>query len=180
MAGMAAISFAAAYFVFPTDILTTSDRRVDWVGAALVTVGLVLLQFVVSAGETAPQGWKTPCTLRKRSVWGPKLTADIIVLLVVGVILVGAFFLWEHHVINKTTRPPLMRLALWTRAKGRLAAVYMIGFVSWMGFTVSLSRVHHELACPPRRHAHIFACPAAHAAVGHLSRHTLLSTGPNA
>lgn len=30
-----------------------------------------------------------------------------------------------------------MSPALWTRAHGRLAAVYMIGFVSWMGFVVS-------------------------------------------
>jgi len=37
------------------------DRRVDWVGAAVVTIGLVLLQFSVSYAQDAPQGWKTSC-----------------------------------------------------------------------------------------------------------------------
>lgn len=136
-AGMAAGIAVAAFFVFPPDILTTADRRVDWVGAALVTVGLVLLQFTVSSGESAPQGWKTPCEYTPpQSKFGTDWI-DIIALLPVGVILVAAFFFWERHVINNTSRPPLMRLALWTRARGKLAAVYMIGFVSWMGFVVS-------------------------------------------
>lgn len=67
-----------------------------------------------------------------------KLTVvDIIAMLILGIALIAAFFVWERHVINNTTRPPLMRLKLWTRAKGRLAAVYAIGFTSWMGFSVS-------------------------------------------
>lgn len=68
-------------------------------------------------------------------------TTDILFLLILGVISVGSFFFWEHYVQTKTTRPPLMRLQLWTRAKGRLASVYFIGFVSWMGFVVS----HYEI-----------------------------------
>lgn len=67
-----------------------------------------------------------------------KLTVvDIIAMLILGIALIAAFFVWERHVINNTTRPPLMRLKLWTRSKGRLAAVYAIGFTSWMGFSVS-------------------------------------------
>jgi len=37
------------------------DRRVDWIGATLVTVGLVLIVFVLGQGEIASQGWRTPC-----------------------------------------------------------------------------------------------------------------------
>jgi hypothetical protein len=37
------------------------DRRVDWLGALLVTAGLVLIVFVLSDGETAPHGWQTGC-----------------------------------------------------------------------------------------------------------------------
>ena len=88
-----------------------------------MTVGLILLQFVISDGDGAPNGWKTPY---------------IIALLIVSVLLLVAFFLWERYITTHSTRPPLMRLQLWTRANGRLAAVYMIGFVSWMGF-VTLS-----------------------------------------
>lgn len=37
------------------------DRRVDWIGASLVTVGLVLIVFVLGQGQIASQGWGTPC-----------------------------------------------------------------------------------------------------------------------
>lgn len=37
------------------------DKRIDWLGAFLVTAGLVLIVFVLSQGELAPQGWSTPC-----------------------------------------------------------------------------------------------------------------------
>jgi hypothetical protein len=65
---------------------------------------------------------------------------DIIAMLILGVLFIVGFFLWERHVVYKTSRPPLMRLQLWTRANGRLASVYFIGFVSWMGFVVSRHR----------------------------------------
>ena len=42
-----------------------ADRRVDWLGAFLVTAGLVLIVFVLSDGEVAPNGWKTPCKSSK-------------------------------------------------------------------------------------------------------------------
>jgi formate/nitrite transporter FocA (FNT family) len=37
------------------------DKRVDWIGAVLITVGLVLIVFVLSDLPTAPYSWKTPC-----------------------------------------------------------------------------------------------------------------------
>lgn len=63
-------------------------------------------------------------------------TPDIIALLIVSILMIIAFFFWERHVINDTSRPPLIRLKLFTRAKGRLASVYFIGFMTWMGFVV--------------------------------------------
>ena len=62
--------------------------------------------------------------------------ADIIVLAVVAAILLIAFFVWEYYVTRRATRPPLMRLGLWTRGKGKLASMYFTGFVGWMGFQV--------------------------------------------
>ncbi|WVF72288.1 hypothetical protein IAT40_007100 [Kwoniella sp. CBS 6097] len=119
LAGLGALTLIAIYFFVPPDVEHTDDRRVDWIGAGLVTIGLVLLQFAISDGQIAPQGWKT---------------SYIIALLIMGPLMIIAFFFWEKHVIDKTTRPPLMRLQLWTRARGRLAAVYLVGFLSWMGF----------------------------------------------
>ncbi|KAL7425106.1 hypothetical protein Q5752_000794 [Cryptotrichosporon argae] len=117
--GLSAAAGATAWLVVPADRPTSADKRIDWIGAALVTLGLVFVQFAVSDGQGAPDGWKT---------------GYIIALLIVGVLSIVAFFFWERHVIAQTSRPPLMRLALWTRARGKLAAVYFIGFVSWMGF----------------------------------------------
>jgi hypothetical protein len=39
------------------------DPRVDWLGATLITVGLVLIIFVLSDGEIAPNKWATSCKL---------------------------------------------------------------------------------------------------------------------
>ena len=39
------------------------DKRIDWLGALLVTVGLILVTFALSQGKVAPQGWSTPCEL---------------------------------------------------------------------------------------------------------------------
>lgn len=125
------------------------DRRIDWLGAALITVGLIFLQFVISDGQTAPQGWKTSCKSCSSHICstGVRLIEpDILALLIIGVLMIAAFFVWEHHIQTKTSRPPLMRLQLWTRAKGRLAAVYFIGFVTWMCFVVSLSRLVEPVA----------------------------------
>lgn len=61
---------------------------------------------------------------------------DIIALLLISIIMIAAFFYWEHRVATRTSKPPLMRLQLWTRARGKLAAVYAIAFFAWCGFTV--------------------------------------------
>lgn len=62
---LASLTFAiavAAFFFVPPDGAQTVDKRVDWVGAALVTVGLIFLQFVISDALNAPNGWRTWCT----------------------------------------------------------------------------------------------------------------------
>ncbi|KAI9457060.1 major facilitator superfamily-domain-containing protein [Boletus coccyginus] len=103
------------------------DRRVDWIGAILVTSGLVLVVFVLGQGPIV--GWKTPY---------------IIACLVIGVILVGTFMVWEHHLEKSATGPdkpksfwtppPLMKLSIWARAKGRMSVVLVIAFLNWAGF----------------------------------------------
>lgn len=59
---------------------------------------------------------------------------DIAALFPISIILLASFFAWEYHVQHHTTRPPLIRLALFTRAKGRLAAMYLVGFIAMAGF----------------------------------------------
>ncbi|KAI9056752.1 efflux transporter [Trametes sanguinea] len=109
---------------------TLVDKRVDWIGAFLVTAGLTLIIFVLSDGSIAPDGWKT---------------GYIIALLIVGVVLVALFVWWEHYLEQLHVRrgemldtwwapPPLMSVTVWTRAKGKLAVVLMIAFLQWCGF----------------------------------------------
>ncbi|WVQ98641.1 hypothetical protein IAU59_005772 [Kwoniella sp. CBS 9459] len=119
LAGLGALTLIAACLLVPPDRGHADDKRVDWIGAGLVTIGLVMLQFAIGDGQVAPQGWRT---------------SYIILLLILGPGMIIAFFFWEKYIIDKTTRPPLMRLQLWTRARGRLAAVYLVGFLSWLGF----------------------------------------------
>lgn len=69
---------------------------------------------------------------------------DIITLLIVGIIMVLLFLLWERHLeqgLDDPSRapsawrpPPLMSLSLWTRAKGRMAVILVIAFLNWSGF----------------------------------------------
>ena len=62
------------------------------------------------------------------------LLADIIALLIIGVALLVAFIVWEDHLGRKTTFPPLMRLDIWTRARGKFAAIQIIAFLEWSSF----------------------------------------------
>jgi len=62
LAGLAAVIVVVAVFSVPHDPKKERQTNsIDWLGAALVTVGLVLIQFTVSDGMSAPKGWRTPC-----------------------------------------------------------------------------------------------------------------------
>ncbi|KAF5358792.1 hypothetical protein D9758_008591 [Tetrapyrgos nigripes] len=158
------ISLIGAIFSFDADKPSTEhDRRVDWIGAFLITVGLVLIVFVLGQVEVAPRQWST---------------SYIIVLLIFGVLFTILFLLWQYHLEHLhdilapshshsgsescstptsftwpleqnlpswsrrlqtwlPSPPPLMKLSLWTRGHGRVAAVMAIAFLNWccfMGF----------------------------------------------
>ncbi|KAG2101573.1 major facilitator superfamily domain-containing protein [Suillus discolor] len=127
VAAMSALTGISGVISFDADV--TSEEAVDWIGVSLITVGLVLILFVLGQGEVAPQGWKTPY---------------IITLLIIGIIMVLLFLLWERHLEQGTDDPsrapsawrppPLMSLSLWTRAKGRMAVILVIAFLNWSGF----------------------------------------------
>ncbi|KAI0701230.1 efflux transporter [Cytidiella melzeri] len=105
------------------------DQRVDWIGAFLITAGLVLIVFVLSDGSIAPQGWETDY---------------IIAGLVLGTILLILFVIWQAYLENiqdssdavhsMWTPPPLMKLSIWTRSQGRMAVILWIAFLEWSSF----------------------------------------------
>ncbi|KAK7051990.1 MFS general substrate transporter [Favolaschia claudopus] len=121
-AGMSLLCVLGGMFAVDHDKPSAeADRRVDWIGAFFVTAGLVLLLFVLGQGQLAPQGWRTPY---------------IIALLILGVLLLSAFLLWEHRLEKSAGRlpPPVMKLSLWTRAKGRFSVIQVIAFWEWAAF----------------------------------------------
>ena len=65
--------------------LTLRYRRVDWVGAILVTARLTFIVFILSDGPSAPDGWKTGCrSLRVRIscvVLTPRQTVPVVLLI---------------------------------------------------------------------------------------------------
>ena len=155
MAGICALAMAAGALSIDADEPSTEpDRRVDWLGAFLVTAGLVLVIFVLSDGETAPKQWKTPCepsspllSTRACVLMMMMMTArtDIIALLVLGVLCLAAFVAWQRfleRVLDGAhgagryawAPPPLMRLSMWTRANGRFAVMQTIACVNWCSF----------------------------------------------
>ncbi|THU98805.1 putative efflux transporter [Dendrothele bispora CBS 962.96] len=128
---LASTSVLGAFYSFERDKPSReSDRRVDWIGAFMVTAGLVLIVFVLGEGEVAPQKWATPY---------------IIGLLITGVLLTLMFGFWQHYLeqVQDGLRvpirllpspPPLMRLSLWKRSKGRVTVVMIIAFLNWASF----------------------------------------------
>ncbi|TFK71576.1 efflux transporter [Pluteus cervinus] len=113
----------------PDEPSDETDRRVDWLGAILVTTGLVLVVFVLSDGEIAPHSWKSPY---------------VITCLLLGITLLGAFLFWQRYLesLQRTlqastsclTPPPLLKLSLWTRDGGRFAAIMVIALFNWAAF----------------------------------------------
>ena len=69
---------------------------------------------------------------------------DIIALLILGAILIGLFLCWQRYLekihdnpespLSLLTPPPLLKLSIWTRANGRIAAVVMIAFTNWSAY----------------------------------------------
>ncbi|KAF8627585.1 hypothetical protein AX17_006158 [Amanita inopinata Kibby_2008] len=105
------------------------DRRVDWLGGFLITAGLVLIIFVLSDGEVAPNQWAT---------------SYIIACLIIGCVLVGLFILWQRYLervqdtpnapYSRWTPPPLMKLSLWTRGNGKFTVMMLIVLLNWCSF----------------------------------------------
>ena len=115
---------------------------------------MVKLHRMVGKRAVSPVHLSLPMSLRDQ-VDVDNLT-DIIALLVLSIILLSAFLLWEHHLGQQVsnnpspketspqsrkfiddllTAPPLLKLELLARAKGRMAAMQALAFFVWAGFS---------------------------------------------
>lgn len=106
---------ALGWFCLPKDRMEGHIRpKLDFVGAALSTTGLILLSYVLSSG--GEYGWGK---------------AFIIVLLVLSVALIVGFAWVEKKVAN-----PIMPLSLWKLEN--FAALWIGGFVMYGGYQTSI------------------------------------------
>ncbi|KAK0430501.1 efflux transporter [Armillaria borealis] len=128
--GLTVLYMVVGFWAIPKDEPSTElDKRVDWLGAFLVTAGLTLIIFVLSDGEVAPNKWAT---------------SYIIALLIVGVIILGLFLLWQWYLervqynpnapYSALTPPPIMKLSLWARGNGKFAAIMIIVMFTFCSF----------------------------------------------
>ncbi|KAK0442598.1 putative efflux transporter [Armillaria borealis] len=84
---LSVVTFVLGLYAIDSDRpSTTTDQRIDWVGAVLVSAGILLVVFVLSQGEMAPHQWRT---------------SYIIALLLLGVTLIVTFVIWQRYLEQK-------------------------------------------------------------------------------
>ncbi|KAE9972043.1 hypothetical protein EG328_005265 [Venturia inaequalis] len=116
LAMLSAICTVVAFFVIPlppAHLQHTTKLTVDWIGGALITVGLLMLMFALTEGNVV--GWSTP--------WIP-------VLIVLSLAIIGLFIFWQWYLENKTMRQPLMKISIWHSQQFCAAMIIMALFFS--------------------------------------------------
>lgn len=126
LAILAVIVTIAGYFLIPPPIIAQGNQEgkvkatVDWIGAILITAGLMVLLFALTEGNVV--GWSTP--------WVP-------VLIVVALILVVVFVLWQRRLERQGIRTPLMKVSIFHNRRFSAAMVIMgLFFASFNGYLI--------------------------------------------
>ncbi|WVQ78178.1 hypothetical protein IAT38_000261 [Cryptococcus sp. DSM 104549] len=95
----------------------TTNRRIDWGGAFLITAGLSLFSFAITQSGLVEKGWATPY---------------IPVVLVISILLIIGFGFWEHFVASKTNIPPLAHLSIFSSKEWKVTAVLTLSFFAYI------------------------------------------------
>ncbi|KAI1209497.1 drug resistance protein [Annulohypoxylon truncatum] len=112
------ITFAALFFIPPPPPDSTnrldsisSPKSVDWTGGALITASILALLFALTEGNVV--GWGT--------VW-------IYLLIVISMLLLAIFVVWQWYQEKHTTSRPLMKVSLFKdpRFSAAMAIMAMI------------------------------------------------------
>lgn len=117
LAILAAVVTVAGFFLIPPPPTTPhaqgvkAKATIDWIGAVLITVGLMVMLFALTEGNVV--GWSTP--------WVP-------VLIVVAVLLIAIFVLWQWHLEKTGKQTPLMKVSVFHNVQFSAAMVIMFLF----------------------------------------------------
>ncbi|KND86317.1 putative MFS-type transporter [Tolypocladium ophioglossoides CBS 100239] len=97
-----------------------SKPAIDWIGATLITVGLVGLMFALTEGNVV--GWRTP--------WVP-------VTIVASLLVVAAFVGWQRYLELAGGRPPLVKVSIFRNLRiGAVMVIMCLFFASFGNFLV--------------------------------------------
>lgn len=117
LAIIAAATTIAGHFLIPLPTIHPSEgelkNAVDWVGGTVVTVALFILLFALTEANTV--GWSTPY---------------IPTIIVVSVLLLTGFVLWQLYLEKRTTRKPLVKISLFARKRVAASLFVMAMFFS--------------------------------------------------
>ncbi|OSC97543.1 MFS general substrate transporter [Trametes coccinea BRFM310] len=117
--GLAAVFFVLGVITIPSDVHHKRyTKGIDWVGAVLSVGGVGLLTFVLSESTTVSRGWKTP--------WVPAL-------LVVSLLILAAFVLWEWY-RERHDLSVIMPVSLWTKPGTKMAPTIAVVFLAWASY----------------------------------------------
>ena len=69
LAGISLLPIGLAVFSAPTEAAAAAGwiKAVDWLGAALFTLGITLFTFSLTQSGVDPKGWAAPCEWRRWS-----------------------------------------------------------------------------------------------------------------
>lgn len=126
LAILAATVAVAGYFIIPLPPAThraqgnNLKESVDWIGAALITIGLMLLTFALTEGNVV--GWST--------FWIP-------ILIVASLLLIAVFVLWQRHLEKRGTQAPLIRVSIFTHRRFSAAmGIMCLFFGAFNGYLI--------------------------------------------
>ncbi|WVQ71492.1 hypothetical protein IAR50_001030 [Cryptococcus sp. DSM 104548] len=119
-AGLALPSLVGGVFLIPAEPArrdSVTNRKIDWVGAFLVTAGLSLFSFALTQSGVTTKGWSDPY---------------IPVVLVVGLLLIVVYGFWEHWLAKNSSTPPLTHLSIFTRQNWKVTFILIVAFFAYI------------------------------------------------
>jgi len=112
---IAAIVTLGGIFIIPSQPKQARNLNVgtsvDWIGGAIITIGLLTLMFALTEGNVV--GWSTPY---------------IPVLIIISILIIAIFVTWQWYLETMTSRRPLMKISIFKNLRFSAALMIMLLF----------------------------------------------------